>query len=586
MTPEQAQKIKKIKSNIATLEKQIPKIVDDKKKREKWVSDIASLKNSIDLIERQVSKTVNNNGQETTVTTLDFGAFKKDMEEHQTKVKALLKEITPLFPKDWEELLKSTCYSPIKANDLKKLQSLLVKAQSELNPWSNAINFYDNSFRKEGSRAFEKPIKGSRERGLIEQHREQLAENKALLEKMQQYADHYFTITDDKKEEKSEQKHDSINRELVIHHEKYKLIPSITGSIEWGSKVHEKINITSIDQHEKYTIPHDTSGTIKLELKQSFEFLGELTNYQETKSVSCSFSVDDKGVLTLGTLNSKSSSTSRDLVDVIFNKVSGMLDDESKKAKEKNPKFKLPEKAALDAIRTHLHKQSFNSSISVSKDGTNIKIELGLEVSDINVSIGADGSLEFKVGAGAAVGANGSVSFDMKGKKSSDTIGIELVAGKSPINVKSTGTIHFEEEGSFTLDNFDKKELHGWWASTQTALKTAIRNHVSNKKENKGKSKEAIDELVEEKLDEILYTKKNYLIKIQGFASSTGEDGDNYTLSNKRAEEIAAYLKDKVKVKGTIEVISPNGEEDCKKVYKDNSKEAKCKKGTITFKLK
>lgn len=598
MTPEQVKNIKKIKSNIAALEKQLPKIVEDKKKRAKWVSDIASLKSSIDIIERQVSKKVKKNGKETIANNIDFGAFKKDMQEHKSKVKALVEEVTPYFPKNWKELLQSTCYSPIKANELKKLQSLLVNAQSELSPWFNAINFYDNSFRREDSRNFEKPIKGNRESSLIHQHKELLATNKTLLEEMQQYADNYFTVVEEPKEEVKKEKKKEGEKEkseekkeeesLIILNGNYELIPKIEGEIKLNIGKVIPIKIEKLSDQKQFTIPQNSEGKLELKVFLAFKYNGLETVYTHTKNISASIKSDSNGKVAFVSMAHNEASSSKNLMDILIAEMVKSIREQEKKFNSKNnvpKKNQVPEKALYDFIDKQVKQQLMTTAIQAThtENSPVISINYKLTTNDLDVSLNAtvDGGVTFPVEAtiegGTGIGAN------ITGTKNAGGIELVLLAAEERLDIEDELTIQFNKEKEITLDGTDKKQLDVWWKEIKEDLKKTIEKEEASKEANKDISKDKLERKIERKLNKILTTPSAYTIKITGYASTTGKDADNKTLSNARAKSIENYLKNTLNIKGKIRIATPDGEDTCLKFNEDNKAVDNCRKATVYF---
>lgn len=599
MTPKQAQKIKKIKSNIAALEKQVPKIVNDKKKREKWVSDIADLKIQIDLVERQTTKEVVKNGKVTKETNLDFGAFKQDMEEHETKLYHLLNEILPLYPNDWEDLLKSTCYSPISAKDLKNIQTLLVKAKTELQALIYAVNFYSNAFKKEEENG-PKPEMDQRAWHLITGTNKDIKDKEETLDRLQQYADNYFTVVEEPKQEKEEKKESKKappkkekeekkeDKSLMIHNGNYKLIPKIEGEIKLNTGKVIPIKIEKLNDKKEFTIPQNAEGTLELKVFLAFKFNDLETAYTHTKNISASIKSDSNGKVAFISMAHNEASSSKDLIDILIAETVKALKKQEEKFKKKHKvpqKHPLPEKDFYDFVNKQVKQQTMTTGAEAThgENSPVINIAYSLITSDLNISMNAtvDGGVTFPVEATIEGGTG--IGVDVKGTKNSGGVQLVLLAAEERLDIDDELTVKFNKEKEITLDETDKKQLDVWWREIQEELKKTIEKEEASKEGNKDIPKDKLERKVERKLNKILTTPTAYTIKITGFASTTGKDSENKAISNDRAKSIEKYLKNTLNVKGKILIATPDGEDTCLKSNEDNKAVDECRKATVYF---
>ncbi|MGH1335267.1 MAG: hypothetical protein ACRBFS_04000 [Aureispira sp.] len=557
MTPEQEKKIKKIKANINTLEKALPKILDDKDKRATWVSDIAALKSSIDLIERQKTKSVNSNGKTTKETTLDFGAFKKDVEEHYNKLYVILNKLLPLFPTDWEKLLASTCYSPISSSDLNKIKTLLVKAKTEIQPLYSALNFYSNNFdTKENNPSKAKYT--NRVYNFIEGTKKDVKEQETMLEKMQTYTDNYFSEIEEPKPD--------VNKPMSIKIGKYGWSTTVNGTISWNGK--QQSTITS--EKNSFEIPWSTKGSIELTVKVLFTYKGAETASNMTYISEYDFEVNDSGVLKIISQNiKKNNKDTKDIIQAISNTIFSSAKDGGTLAKNQ-------EKNLLTAINENV-KNMLSACVittNISDDKTQIITEVKAEVTSEKFSLAVNAGAT--IPHGAEVGATGGYEIEMPAQKGNNRFSITLKASKEQSQVERNIKIQFNSRKDFKLDKGDMSSIRTWWNTTRIVLKREAELKFSQKTT----SKKELQKMVNDYYKGIMQNPKAYTIHVTGF-SSKGISGKT---SRSRTASIINYLKKELEIKEeSITKESIHHSETCQNDDQELLDDKECQTGTLTF---
>lgn len=557
MTPTQEKSIKNIKANINTLEKALPKIIDNKDKRAAWVRDIAALKNSIDLIERQKVRTVNRNGKMTKETTLDFGAFKKDVEEHYNKLYVILNQLLPLFPTNWEELLTTTCYSPISSSNLNKIKTLLLKAKTEVQPIYSALTAYKNNFDINQNNS-SKEAYTNKAHNFITGTEKDVKEQEILLEKMQTYTDNYFTELEEPKP--------AINKPMSIKIGKYGWSTTISGTISWNGK--KQSTITS--EKDSFEIPWSTKGSIDLTIKALFTYKGTETASNMTYISEYDFEVDDKGVLKIISQNIKRDD--KDTKDII-QAISGTI---FNSAKDRGTFAKDQEKGLLTAINENVKNMlsACDIATTISDDKTQIVTVVKAEVTSEKFSLAINAGAT--IPHGVEVGATGGYEIEMPAQKGNNRFSIALKAAKEQSRVERDIKIQFNSRKDFKLDKGDMSSIRTWWNNTRIALKKEAKLKFSQKTT----SKKELQKMVNDYYTNIIHNPKAYTIHVTGF-SSKGTSGKT---SRSRTASIINYLKKELEIKEeSITKESIHHAETCQNDDQELLNDKECQTGTLTF---